>query len=46
MKRVRPAVLVHIGPMLAWALLALTRGLDVRGELDRLLHKHLGHRDL
>jgi DNA-binding transcriptional LysR family regulator len=32
--------------MLARAVLGLTRGLDVRGELDRLLHKHLDRRDL
>ncbi|RAS70910.1 DNA-binding transcriptional LysR family regulator [Lentzea atacamensis] len=32
--------------MLARAMLDLTRGLDVRGELDRLLHKHLDRRDL
>lgn len=32
--------------LLARAMLGLTRGLDVRGELDRLLHKHLDRRDL
>ncbi|MFI6096098.1 LysR family transcriptional regulator [Lentzea sp. NPDC051213] len=32
--------------MLARAMLGLTRGLDVRGELDRMLHKHLDRRDL
>jgi hypothetical protein len=32
--------------MLARAMLGLTRGLDVRGELERMLHKHLDRRDL
>ncbi|NKE59540.1 LysR family transcriptional regulator [Lentzea sp. PSKA42] len=32
--------------MLARAMLGLTRGLDVRGELDRMLHKHLDRREL
>ncbi|HUQ61297.1 LysR family transcriptional regulator [Lentzea sp.] len=32
--------------MLARAMFGLTRGLDVRGELERLLHKNLDRRDL
>jgi DNA-binding transcriptional LysR family regulator len=32
--------------MPARAMLGLTRGLDVRGKLDRLLHEHLDRRDL
>lgn len=32
--------------ILAQAMLGLTRGLDLRGELDRMLHKHLDRRDL
>ncbi|ANZ40039.1 LysR family transcriptional regulator [Lentzea guizhouensis] len=32
--------------ILARAMLGLTRGLDVRGVLDRLLHEHLDRRDL
>jgi len=32
--------------LLARAMIGLTRGIDLRGELERLLHKHLDRRDL
>ncbi|MEU0883427.1 LysR family transcriptional regulator [Lentzea sp. NPDC005914] len=32
--------------MLAQAMVGMTRSLDLRGELDRLLHKHLDRREL